>query len=51
VSVGQRVSRGDKIALVGRTGLATAPHLHYEVLVSGRPQDPRKYILPESITD
>lgn len=44
VRTGQRVSRGEKIALVGRSGIATAPHLHYEVLLNGRPQDPLKYI-------
>lgn len=43
--VGQRVQRGDKIAEVGSTGLSTAPHLHYEVLVDGRAVDPRRYIM------
>jgi len=49
VKKGQRVSRGERIALVGNTGLATGPHLHYEVHVDGRPVDPLKYVLPEGV--
>lgn len=51
VRPGQRVRRGDEIALVGNTGIATAPHLHYEVLVDGRQVDPLRYIFPENIVD
>jgi murein DD-endopeptidase MepM/ murein hydrolase activator NlpD len=49
VKAGQRVSRGQRIALVGNTGLATGPHLHYEVHVNGRPVDPLRYVLPDRV--
>jgi hypothetical protein len=41
---GQLVNRWDKIGEVGDTGLATGPHLHYEVLQNGRPVNPRQFI-------
>jgi murein DD-endopeptidase MepM/ murein hydrolase activator NlpD len=47
VRKGQRVTRGEDIALVGMTGLAVGPHLHYEVLVHGRPINPRRFIFNE----
>lgn len=51
VRVGQAVKRGDKVAEVGRTGIATGPHLHYEILVNGKPVNPRNYIFPAKIVD
>lgn len=51
VRPGQRVTRGEQIALVGNSGLSTSPHLHYEVHVNGRPVNPLRYVLPAVITD
>jgi murein DD-endopeptidase MepM/ murein hydrolase activator NlpD len=50
VKPGQRLVRGQRLALVGNSGLATGPHLHYEVHVNGRAVDPMKYVVPETIT-
>lgn len=44
---GQRVAQGAVIGLVGATGLATAPHLHYEFRVAGVHRDPLKVTLPK----
>lgn len=43
VRVGQNVKRGDLIGYVGNTGMSTAPHLHYEVLINGEQVDPVHY--------
>lgn len=42
---GQVVERGEIIGEVGRSGLATGPNLHYEILVDGRPVNPWEYLL------
>lgn len=47
VRPGQRVERGDVLAEVGNSGLTTGPNVHYEVLVDGRPVDPRPYLLTD----
>lgn len=45
VTRGQMVDRGQTIGLVGETGLASGPHLHYEVLVNGKPTNPHTWFL------
>jgi murein DD-endopeptidase MepM/ murein hydrolase activator NlpD len=44
VKRGDHVSMGQAIGIVGASGLATAPHLHFEVLVHGTAVDPIKYL-------
>ena len=43
VSAGQHVSSEQVIGYVGSTGIATGPHLHYEVSVNGQTTDPEAY--------
>jgi murein DD-endopeptidase MepM/ murein hydrolase activator NlpD len=51
VRQGQRVTRGQRVAAVGSTGLSTGPHLHYEIHINGKIVDPLTYVLADAIPD
>lgn len=45
VQPGQRIARGEQIGTVGMSGRTTGPHLHYEIVVNGKYENPAKFIL------
>lgn len=44
VRVGQRVAIGSRVGAMGSTGRSTGPHLHYEVWVNGKAQNPNRFL-------
>lgn len=44
VEKGENVKKGDTVALVGSTGDSTGPHLHFEIMIDGKPVDPQLII-------
>ena len=44
VGQGQLVSKGDVLGYEGTTGYSTGPHVHFEVRINGKPNNPLNYI-------
>ncbi len=50
IEVGDAVTRGQIMGLIGSTGRSTGPHLHYELRLNDKPINPRRF-LPQEITE
>ena len=48
---GRSIRRGQQLGTVGNSTIFTAPHLHYEVLRGGVPQDPVNYLFASLTPD
>jgi murein DD-endopeptidase MepM/ murein hydrolase activator NlpD len=44
VHAGQHLAAGQRLGLLGSTGRSTGPHLHYEVIVDGKPRNPQPFL-------
>jgi murein DD-endopeptidase MepM/ murein hydrolase activator NlpD len=51
VDKGERVKRGQQIALMGSTGFSTGPHLHFEVRQDGQVVDPLAFLKEANLKD
>ena len=43
-ALGQKVTKGEAIALLGSSGMSTGPHVHFEVIYKDKPVDPQRFI-------
>jgi murein DD-endopeptidase MepM/ murein hydrolase activator NlpD len=48
VFTGKKVKKGDRIGVLGHSGLTTGTHVHYEILHNGKPENPEDFFFPKS---